>query len=225
MGHEENKDKFILVEDDLDKLPIWPFDVSIATLVGSDIGWPDGTWQFMRARALNKKEWRGRIKKFFPKMIELAYSFRKQNGTFTSCKIPFSIVNGKLIQAYGTGGNIAECGRTIKICAGFALNKRYDWSVLLHEDNTPSVRLLTDIRGCREIFKLRDAPPGKLRRAALIHWVTAHWRKKRQAGASDRKWVKEFLRGKRSFTWNGLHCTIELPEYDQEQVVLKGIKA
>jgi hypothetical protein len=66
------------------------------------------------------------------------------------------------------------------------------------------------------MFRLRDVPPGKQRRAALLHWVRAHWRQRRQTVEADKVWIRAHLRGAWSYTWNGLQCQIEPSELDVE---------
>jgi hypothetical protein len=62
--------------------------------------------------------------------------------------------------------------RLMPVVAGFSLRRRYLWSVLIGEaEDEPRGRFVTDPLGVREVFRLRDVPPGKQRRAALLHWV------------------------------------------------------
>lgn len=54
------------------------------------------------------------------------------------------------------------------------------WLVKTRFDTVcPSLTLLTDPTGVKEFWKLRDVPPGRARRAALLHWVNSHWRQMR----------------------------------------------
>jgi hypothetical protein len=91
----------------------------------------------------------------------------------------------------------------------FLREARYWWSVYLSFEGSPSLRFLADPTGVREVFRLRDAPPGAKRRAALVHWVSEHWRRKPRS--DDLAWVQKHLRGQRTFHWNGLRCVIDAP--------------
>lgn len=99
------------------------------------------------------------------------------------------------------------------ILPGLQFTSRYFWRVLIgHEDN-PRVGFMTDPTGASEIFRLRDTPEGRARRAALRNWVTEHWRKDRQDPGVERK-VREHLRGATTFGWGGLSCTVVPCAYD-----------
>jgi len=103
---------------------------------------------------------------------------------------------------------------------GLLLAARYRWSVTLRIQGSIGVRLL--LRSCastKELFRLRDAPPGKQRRAALRHWVETHWRA--VSNTEDQEMltlVRGHLRGGTRFRWNGLDVEIEPAEYDIERV-------
>jgi hypothetical protein len=57
--------------------------------------------------------------------------------------------------------------RLVRLVAGFSLRRRYLWSVLIGEaEDEPRARFVTGPLGVRELFRLRDVPPGKQRRAA-----------------------------------------------------------
>jgi hypothetical protein len=87
------------------------------------------------------------------------------------------------------------------------------WHVVLGYDNLPSISFLTDPEGARSVFRLRDLPEGRQRRAALRHWVTEHWR--RTSRTEDETKVRAYLRGALEFHWNGLHGRIVLSELDR----------
>jgi hypothetical protein len=99
--------------------------------------------------------------------------------------------------------------------ANRAFCRRYEWSVLLSQDGAPAISFQTDPIGAREAFRLRDIPNGASRRAALLHWVKEHWRKKRSDSAEETR-VRAHLRGQEEFVWNGLHCRIKASQYDRE---------
>ena len=62
------------------------------------------------------------------------------------------------------------------------------------DDLCPSLTLLTDPTGVKEFWRLRDIPPGKKRRAALLHWVSDHWRQTR-IDPDVETYVRKHMRG------------------------------
>lgn len=225
--------------DSIDKLPLWPIDVSWCM-------WSDYTekvsMQFMRFRTADPVRARRLGVRFFsPAMAEWSTSIVNNDGRRYSATSVVSLLGGNWIDGRGPvmnwfgdaerglWQNIARFTNEEKeqqnfiplLASWLALEQRYDWSVLLGYAGTPRVRLLTDPVGLREVFKLRDIPPGATRRAALKHWVRSHWRKKRKDEDAT-TWVKRHLRGAESFTWEGLRCGIEPAPYDLERVA-KGV--
>lgn len=88
------------------------------------------------------------------------------------------------------------------------------WQVRLRfAPKTASISLLTDPVGVRDVFRFRDVPEGKERRDALAHWVRDHWRQKRDDPDAE-IYVREYLRGQRSFSWHGLNVEIAIPHSD-----------
>lgn len=90
----------------------------------------------------------------------------------------------------------------------------YNWTVELGiEGGDFSLRLPTDPTGARAIFKLRDIPDGKQRRAALKHWVREHLRRNRN-NPEELIAVRKHLRGAQEFSWNGMKCILRPSRYD-----------
>ena len=236
LGDEQQND-FVL-KGDAHKPPIWPMDACWAIYVpggqqnifGQTL--PAG-WAFKRVRTLDLKQWRGKLRITLPKMVERHEFFADQSGQSISSVFPIGLTNSgitfcgtKSHSAAGwsridpTQGFSPEKGDfdlsaealDLSIAHGFMLRREYLWSVLLGEPGIPRARFVTDIIGVREAFKLRDVPTGKLRRAALRHWVRDHWRKNRSLGGDDKAWVRAHLRGELNFFWNGLICQI-VPSY------------
>lgn len=86
------------------------------------------------------------------------------------------------------------------------------WSVSLTCEGTPGIRLLTDPTGVLALLADREGerhPSG--RRKALLHWVSAHYRAKRN-NPGDLIRIRDYLRGARTFRWHGLDGTIHPPE-------------
>lgn len=239
-------DDWILLGDTVSDQPIWPIDVCTAFKCdGEETGWPEGTWQFHRVKTLKMKEWRGKITKFTPCMIDALTLVSRPDGTRVSARVPYGLIGDKLFELPRVNAGLRLSGLrgydidpkwfgnahhscveddlsiigTVRMAAGLALRKRYMWGVLLGEGTGPRARFLTDAVGMRESFRLRDIPPGRQRRAALLHWVREHWRKSRAASANDYAWVRAHLRGQWAFNWNGLRCQIEPSQEDAEKAI------
>jgi len=101
-----------------------------------------------------------------------------------------------------------------------AFARRYNWSVLIGYAGCPRLRFATDAYGARESFRLRDIPEGKSRRAALLHWVSEHWRQRRTDAAPHL--VQKHLRGAEHFVWNGLRCSVEPAPFELDQLRAGG---
>jgi hypothetical protein len=109
----------------------------------------------------------------------------------------------------------------VQMAMSMALTSFYDWKVELRfHENLPSVSLVTDPVGCREIFRLRDAPSGGTRRAALRNWVSQHYRQARREPYNE-SLVREHLRGATEFVWNGMWAKIT-PSMHDIQKATKG---
>jgi len=106
----------------------------------------------------------------------------------------------------------------IKTALARQFARRYQWRVLFrdHPRGTASLSLVTDPKGAREAFKLRDKPKGAKRRPALKHWVRKHWRKNR--GGDGASIVRAHLRGETQFVFDGMECVIVPSPYDIERI-------
>jgi len=225
------EDDFILMGKSAADQPVWPLRVVTACRSSQEYV---GGWQFTRWKTLSMNDWRGRLRYATPKMLEVSILHASPAGLRTGETLPLAIINGKAIRATasdristaGGGGymNPSYFGRTDNdwttlacLTAGFALRHRYNWNVFLGEGNSPRARFLTDSTGVKEVFRLRDIPPGRKRRAALLHWVKEHWRKRRQDSELDKIMVREHMRGAEQYVWNGLRCEIVPSQEDLER--------
>lgn len=227
-----NDDDFILAGNHIEDIPVWPMD---ARWGGPYVG----GWAFKRVSTLNPKQWRGRLRFMAQKMCEFHETFVSADGKAIGSVGAYGLVNKKIVDLlahnHSAGGMRVDMAaiysRSIRtdsgnynqeivdmgLAQGISLRREYLWSVLLGEEGVPRARFVTDPVGVRAAFRLRDIPPGKARRAALRHWVQQHWRKRRDASASDRAFVHEYLRGATDFSWNGLGCQIEPSREDQRR--------
>jgi hypothetical protein len=236
-----DEDDFILNQSNVLDLPVWPLDVSMASPAAGE-GWQNGSWQFTRISTLDKKRWRGSLVRYFPRMVEVGVAVTEPKGWRHSALVPLGLTaSGALdCRRNATQGlridkpgdfsyALSPCAfsssfamrgwdeemQSVTLAGGLALRRRYHWSVLLGENGSPRARFITDLTGAREAFRLRDLPDGKMRRAALRHWVREHWRKRREPSEGERLWVKQHLRGATSFVWNGLRCEMQAPTFEE----------
>lgn len=216
--------------DGASKLPIWPLDVSFCSWQET----PVSGMNFERFRTIKPKDVRGLVKLVSPVMAENVCALVLNDGERLAARGVLSLIGGNWVDARGPvrrwkdGGGFEQRNKyddteieqhklLPMIATWIALRQRYDWSVLIGYEGSARVRFFTDPIGLRAVFKLRDLPPGKERRAALKHWVRQHWRRKRD-DEDARTWVRRHIRGAESFTWDGLRCAIQPAEFDLDQV-------
>ena len=203
-------------------IPIWPMDARVGLYKH------DG-WLFKRVSTLKPQEWRGKLKIVLPRMYDISECWVPASGKSVSSRAAYGATARGLVSAFAhnhSGGGMsvnlydiygAHKSESdmhyehidVAIAHGIELRREYMWSVMLGQPGIPRARFFTDIPGIRAVFKFRDIPPGRERRAALRHWVREHWRQKRSASADDKAWVRAHLRGAKDFTWNDLSCRVE----------------
>lgn len=110
----------------------------------------------------------------------------------------------------------AELNTQVGLAINMQFSARYDWRVLIAATKAaPRLALAVKPDNARRLFKARELPPGRERRAALRHWVTEHYR---NLQAVEPTGVRSHFRGAEAFDWSGLHCEIEPSEYDRDRV-------
>lgn len=102
------------------------------------------------------------------------------------------------------------------VAINLALRHRYEWAVNIGFENSPSVRIVTDPTGMKDLFRLRDVPDGRDRRDALMTWVSDHWREDRHDPDVE-VYVRKHLRGFTKFEWRGMQCEVKPSRFDLEQ--------
>lgn len=208
--------------------PVWPMDARWAAPFDATRDHGEGAgdgWIFKRVATLRPAEWRGKLRRVFPRMYERHESYINREGATWGSVVPYGVVGSSLVDAWaynspkserlmpgqilGAQTPIPDVEKfDIAIAHGIELRREYLWSVLLGEEGLPRARFVTDALGVREAFRLRDIPPGRERRAALKHWVRQHWRQQR-ADPAAKSWVRAHMRGATDFAWNGLSCRVE----------------
>lgn len=109
----------------------------------------------------------------------------------------------------------AELEWRVRCLIGAQFSARYDWhAILALREGAPSIAIPCEPAVARKLFCERDVPLGASRRAALRHWVSEHYRARRDAPPSH---VREHLRGVSDFDWRGMVCHLEPSAYDRER--------
>lgn len=98
---------------------------------------------------------------------------------------------------------------------GWQFSLNYFWRIVISSKSGLSISIATDPQGAIELLRLRDVPPGKTRRDAILHWVRAHSRKKRDGGVAD---IRRHMRGRTEFDWGDLTFSIN-PSADDLRIL------
>jgi hypothetical protein len=116
----------------------------------------------------------------------------------------------------------STCVGFAQIGVGLAAFLPMFWTVDIKvEPCVPSIRVLTDAVGVRALLRERDKPT-EGRRAALLHWVSEHWRSCR-VDIEAEGFVRKHFRGAKEVNWCGYSCVvtpsaIEIGEAEQAKV-------
>jgi hypothetical protein len=184
-------------------------------------------WAFVKLQKLSTKHWRGRLSSFPPQSFDLMYRCTYNDGTAGSCRLPV-VRTANYVRLHPelrgrARGDISErieqmaeglLDPSVPLDQTFAAlsthRKLAYWNVRLGYPGMPRSRLATDQRGVRAFFSDREVGESN-RRAALLHWVTGHWRRRRPPNDEDESWVREHMRGRREFLWNGMQGEVVPP--------------
>jgi hypothetical protein len=185
-------------------------------------------WAFAKVSKLSTRHWRGRLYTFPPQSFDLMIRSTNNDGTATSVRLPIVRTSREVrLHPQIRGGTsepqaIYEDIADILLKPGIPLEetfaalsthrKRSYWNIYLGYPGMARSRLATDPRGARAFFADRDVGQRE-RRAALLHWVAGHWRKRRPPNDEDTSWVREHMRGKRDFLWNGMRGEVMPAEF------------
>lgn len=207
-------------------VPKW--DVSALTL--PDRLTSDWSYQVTRFRKVPVSAVRG-LPFVSPITGEMSTAWFRENGTYDAQQEYLAYQGNRWLtlggancrrEFRGRAYHNAEWCAAAKLSLSIQFSREYYWMVELGYEDCPTVSFATDPTGVREVFRLRDIPEGKGRRAALRNWVREHWRKKRDA-RQDLTYVREHLRGAEQFSWNGMYCRIR-PSSDDLRRNTPGVK-
>lgn len=219
-GHLDGYDDGIYFTDvepsDLDS----PLRVSVI-VDDSEAGNIPGRFTVMRMRQVDPRTVRGRVKWVAPVMVETRLAFFNGDRPAEVTGQIHGRIGGNWqpimagVDPMPPAHNILVDHR-LRVAYGMQFTRRYEWRVRIGLPGLPSIELPTDPAGAQELFRLRDKPEGKSRRAALRHWVEDHWRMDRYDPELER-FVRKHLRGVVEFNWAGYQCRITPSTFDQEQ--------
>jgi hypothetical protein len=191
-----------------------PFDISMVVRSRPEDGWPAGTLIFNRVARIERADARkAGCTLFGPVMVRVQTVAARPDGIARTCTTFAAHIAGRWINAAPALTPFADPGEQpdlIPFARSFARAVGERWTVSVGFNKGPRVRLLTDPTGVKEVFRLRDLPAGKDRRAALLHWVAEHYRRRR-TNPDDLAWVRGHLRGAVEYEWAGFKCKIEVP--------------
>lgn len=211
--HEGGRDRAFLLPGEVAPRDLWPIDLSVIVPTTGD-----AKFGVRRCRSVAPAEVRGRFRIRSPYLLEDAIAVVYESGEYESARCYCCEMRGDWYRVDGVatteGPTLDRCQDAgIKIAHSVAFTRQYEWRVVIGFEGSPSISFSTDPVGAREVFRLRDIPEGRQRRAALRHWVSEHWRRKRVDPREEAK-VRAHLRGATEFAWNGLQCSIQPSAYD-----------
>lgn len=199
------------------------FDVT-AGMFGNE---PGVKLKMYRIRTVGVRALRGKVRRLLPHPVEFAFLHVHDDGTYFSGKRYAGWLAGEW-QTMGTTSQYLGRGsardqysgddselfqRSIRLAQSIAYTKDTEWRVRIGRPGRLKLEIPTDPAGIRAVFKLRDVPPGKQRRAALRNWVREHWRQNR-VDPDIEGLVRQHLRGGLKFTWDGFECEVIPSEMD-----------
>jgi hypothetical protein len=216
-------DDWIFDPKDCTPLVVWPIDVCTVHNNSSEFG-----IVVQRFRSVLPKDVRGYASRISPFMLRHDFG-AEDRGKFVTTSGLLAYLGGRWPDAQKrvtyderseipTKDNGVSDGRLDNggIAIAIALRQRYEWAVNIGFEKAPSVRIVTDPTGLKELFRLREVADGRDRRDSLMTWVSDHWRKERRDDDVE-VYVRKHLRGARKFEWRGMECEIVPSQYDLEQ--------
>lgn len=207
---------------------IWPVSVGLAMQTD------DGDWNFATGESVTAREVRGKVRIVAPKMLKCDTVTMMPDGRVFGAVEHLSWIGKKWVDAdFKTvtrhhdsvrnmpTGDVDHFAGKGNILLAAALRFRYEWSVSIGREDSPSFRFATDATGIHALLKERDKGESG-RREALKSWVTDHWRQSR-SDPDEEVYVRKHLRGGESFSWRGYSCEWSPSQFDRERnIALKA---
>jgi hypothetical protein len=179
------------------------------------------SWQgyfAIAARQLSFREMRGQPLPFAtPWHCALAFAAIERHGVYASAMHHVSWHTRErrwLAWRQGVSATSTPLAERMELVVGAQFTARYDWHVDVGLPDAPRVSIPCKAEEARELFATRDLPPGKERRAALLHWVQEHYRRK---GEEAPVHVRPHLRGATEFAWESMTCAIRPSAFDRDK--------
>lgn len=186
-------------------------------------------FQVLRARRIPAKDLRGRIRVVPPWLVESTAASLYENGEYhvnvpthvgfvggdwvempippkVTQRVRGGVLYTDTLTAVQNTKTQTEYRNSTKVAVALEVARWEQWAVLIGVGG-PRLRFASDPTAILELFRLRDAPPGKKRRASLTHWVAEHHRKNRNDPGALIE-VRKHLRGAADCSWNGM--TVEI---------------
>lgn len=229
--HQDGHDVWYWTPTETTPEIVWPVDKSMAQkLTDPDLGWPEGTIQFLRIKSIGTKRARElRAIRFGRIMVEKRICWLLPDNTAYYLEEPLLWMNDKWISvrntpsrgdaipqfmkadAAGAVGHDPHHATSMLMSAAF--RDRYERQAIITNKHGFSIMMAMSVPTAQAFFKLRDVPPEKQRRSALRNWVSSHIRH-----ISDEKQtvVRDYLRNRIEFDWAGFKCEYRPSEYDEE---------
>lgn len=148
------------------------------------------------------------------------------SGNSYSVPVPFSINPNYIMKPT----DVSEYLKTDEymefvIQYNFALNVKltgyYEWFAYIKEDEKSiGIKIPIAPESSKEVFMLRDLPPGDRRKKSICNFVKEHYRMVKNEFNDEirQTLVKQHLRGETKFNWRGLQVNIIPAEYDLNRI-------
>lgn len=105
-----------------------------------------------------------------------------------------------------------------QLTTSMAIAMEYFWNVDMRAPQSSlALRVPMTANMALRMFKHRDKPEGRTRKAALRHLVSEHYRGHAEL-AEIEIFVRTHLRGVQSFSWFDMECTIRPSVHDEERI-------
>lgn len=174
----------------------------------------DSRFALSRWRTVPAESVRGKIRGAAPINVEMSTAIIQKDLSYVTARTYLGRVGQSFRVLEYTDPRIGKLDaanrlyheRTTMIALSVAVVRHYSWGVRFSYPGAPGVHFSTDPSGAAALLAVRDVKKG-VRRQSILHWVAEHWRKRRADPTAFTK-VREHMRGKTVFSWDGLQCEV-----------------